>query len=117
MNLNLIKSTLEAAGAEIEMMKSGDSRALVLRRLPRLALLESISAGDSLWIVQGDVGPLLEAGAAVVENGMLILDKLRIPVLRISKPGLRPADIKVPEGPGNLKGRAGWFGKRGGPSQ
>ena len=114
MNLNQLRNTLEASGAEIELLEAGGSRALVLRHLPQQAKLESVSETDCLWIVEGDVAPLLEGGATVAGSGTLVLGAERIPVLRISVPGLRPAGIKLPEGPGNLKARAGWFGKRSG---
>ena len=65
MDLNLIRSTLEAAGAEIELLEAGGSRALVVRLLPRQAKLESASAGDCLWIAEGDVAPLLASGKTV----------------------------------------------------
>jgi hypothetical protein len=115
MNLDQIRSTLEADGAEVELLESGGSRALVLRRLPQHARLESASDEDTLWIVEGDAKPLLHGGAAVAGNGELILGADRIPVLRIAVQGLRPVETKIPEGPGNLKARAGWFGKRSGP--
>jgi hypothetical protein len=114
-DLDQIRSKLEAAGAEIEMLKAGDSRALVVRRVPKEARVESVSGQGSLWIVEGEVSPLLEGGAAVAESGTLVLGAERIPVLRVSDSGLRPLGVKAPEGPGNLKGRAGWFGKRSGP--
>ena len=116
MNLNQLRNTLEASGAEIELLAAGGSRALVLRHLPQQAKLESISETDCLWIVEGDVAPLLESGTTVAGSGTLVLGTERIPVLSISVPSLRPVDIKLPEGPGNLKARAGWFAKRSGPA-
>ncbi len=115
MNLDQIRNTLEAAGAEIELLEAGGSRALLLRRLPKEARLESVSGTGNLWIVEGDVAPLLQDGATVAGSGELIFGEQRIPVSRITAASLRPLGVKVPEGPGNLKARAGWFGKRSGP--
>lgn len=115
MDLEKVRTKLEAAGAEIETLEAGDSRALVVLRVPEKARLESISADGNLWIVEGEVAPLLEGGASVAEKGTLILGGERIPVIRISALSIRPLDVKVPEGPGNLKARAEWFEKRSGP--
>ena len=115
MDLEKVRTKLEAAGAEIETLEAGDSRALVIRRVPEKARLESVSADGNLWIVEGEVAPLLEGGASVAEKGTLILGGERFPVIRVSAPSIRPLDVKVPEGPGNLKARAEWFEKRSGP--
>jgi hypothetical protein len=112
MDLDQIRIKLEAAGAEIEMLQAGDSRALLVRRIPEHARLESVSAMENLWIAEGEMAPLLEGGATVAESGTLVMGTERIPILRVSDPTLRPMGAKVPEGPGNLKRRAGWFGKR-----
>ena len=115
MDLDQIRTTLETAGAKIEELKVGNSRALVIRRVPKVARLESVSAEGSIWIVDGEVAPLLQGGASVADRGTLVLGAERFPVLSVSAPGLRPLGIKEKEGPDNLKGRAGWFGKRSGP--
>ena len=117
MNLDQLQLSLQAAGAEVESLQKGSSRALILNHLPAGASFDGIDGTGPLWIVEGEIADLLPSGAHVQGAGILHVGTLAIPASRVAMPTLRALEDKIGEGPDNLARRAGWFGKRGGPSK
>ncbi|HEY2017182.1 MAG TPA: hypothetical protein VGH38_26940, partial [Bryobacteraceae bacterium] len=78
--MDQLRKTLEEAGAEVELIEAGSSRALVLKRLPA-----SVGPHEgTLWVVEGDVADLLEPGMHVVGNERLKIGEVTVPVTRIA---------------------------------
>jgi hypothetical protein len=117
MDAGTIEERLRAAGASPERVESAGTTALVLAVLPPGIRTRGITSSDGFFLVTarraGDILAACAPGATIVESGALLLEGVEIPVHRcMPAPGLRPHGEKIPEGPGNLKRRAGWFRKR-----
>ena len=112
MKLDELGKTLEASGTQVDLLAAGDSRALVLKRLPAGAHLEGAEGEGDLWIVEGDIRELLNPGARVIGTGKLTVGDSTMGVSRVVTPSLRGLGVKIGEGSGNLARRSEWFGKR-----